>query len=111
MHGMQRDAAGFEPVRDFTDMLLAVGVVDVLARAEDLNGLGPAAYQLIEQAGMQPLLDENVSGNCSLHISLSGRSPQIPENIRTVEASVVRARESNHEFRDSRVRFILLILD
>jgi hypothetical protein len=34
----------------------------------------------------------------------------MPENIRTVEASVVRASESNHEFRDLRVRFIFLIL-
>jgi hypothetical protein len=39
-----------------------------------------------------------------------GRSPQIPENIRTVEASVVRARESNHEFHDLRRHFMVLIL-
>src|SRR4029077_17210827 len=73
---MQRYSAGTEPVRDFTECLLAVGVVEVLARAKDFNGLGPAADQLIEQARMQPLLDENVSRNRSQHISLWGVHPK-----------------------------------
>ena len=36
-------------------MLLAVGIVDVLARRENLDRLGPAPHQLIQQPGMQPL--------------------------------------------------------
>ncbi|HEY4660935.1 MAG TPA: hypothetical protein VIG91_05485, partial [Terriglobales bacterium] len=50
-------------------------------------------------------------GNRSQHISLRGHSPQIREDIRTVEASVVRAGESNDQFCGSRGRFIFLILE
>jgi hypothetical protein len=46
-------------------VLLAVGVVEVLARAENFNGLSAAGNQLVEQAGMQPLLHANISGNRS----------------------------------------------
>ena len=108
---MQRNAAGAEPIRDFADMLFAIGVVNVLTRAKNLDGLGSAADQFIEQARVKPLFDQDISGNRSQHISLSGRSPQILENIQTDEASVVRARESNHECRGLRFGFILRVLE
>ena len=56
---MKRDAAGTEPVGNFAHMLLAVGIVDVLARSKDLDRLRAAAHQPIQQAGMQPLFDVN----------------------------------------------------
>ena len=60
MHGIQRNAAAAEPVGNFLDVRLAVGVVEMLARGENLNRLHPAARQPIQNAGMQPLFDEQV---------------------------------------------------
>ncbi len=67
---MQWNPAGAEPVRDFADMLLAVGIVKVLPRAKDFYGLGTAADELIQQAGMQPFFNKNISRNRSQHICL-----------------------------------------
>ena len=39
MDGVQRNASGLEPVGDFADMLLAIAVVEMLARGEDFDGL------------------------------------------------------------------------
>ena len=40
----------------------AVGVVEVVAGGEELDGLGSAVAQGVEQAGVQALLEEDVSG-------------------------------------------------
>ena len=45
---MQRNAAGAEPIRNFTDMLPAVGVVNMLPRREDFDGLRAAANQPVQ---------------------------------------------------------------
>ena len=60
VHRVQRNACGFEPVRDFANVLLAVGVVEMLARGKNLDRLGSRFHQLIEQAGMQPFLHIDV---------------------------------------------------
>ena len=67
MHRMQRNAAGSEPVGNFAHMLLAVGVIQMLARAKNLDGLRAAAHQFVQQARMQPLFHVNVSGDCLQH--------------------------------------------
>ena len=54
---MKRDAAGTEPVGNFAYMLLAVGIVDVLASSKNFNRLRSAAHQSVEQPWMQPLFD------------------------------------------------------
>jgi hypothetical protein len=56
VHGIQRNAGGLEPVGNFADMLLAVGVVEVLAGGEDFDRLGSRFDQLVEQARMEPFL-------------------------------------------------------
>jgi hypothetical protein len=43
-------------------MLLAIGVVQVLSRGKNFNGLRPASHQSIQQAGMQPFLHINERG-------------------------------------------------
>src|SRR6266513_1049833 len=48
VNGMQRNAAGAEPIRNFTDMLPAVGVVNMLPRREDFDGLRAAANQPVQ---------------------------------------------------------------
>ena len=35
--------------------------IEVAVRGEHFNGLGPAAHQVVQQAGMQPALDVDVS--------------------------------------------------
>src|SRR5579862_4542251 len=60
MDGMQRNAAIAKPFGDLPDVLLAVGVVDVLAGGKNLNRLGAATRESVEQAGMQPLLHINI---------------------------------------------------
>src|SRR5262249_40953965 len=52
---VQRNTARLEPISDLPDVLLAVGVVQMLAGSKDLNRLGSAFYQIIKQTGMQPL--------------------------------------------------------
>ena len=39
VHGVERNSGGFKPVGDFADVLLAVGVIEVLASGEDFDGL------------------------------------------------------------------------
>ena len=43
MDRMQWNSAGAKPVRDFTEVLLAVGIVEMLAGSEDLYRLSSAA--------------------------------------------------------------------
>src|SRR5450432_4451978 len=57
---VQGNASGFEPVGNFADVLLAVGVVEMLARGKNLNQLGSRLDQLIEQARMEPFFYINV---------------------------------------------------
>ena len=45
----------------------AVGVVEVVAGGEDLDGLGAGFTQGVEQAGTEALLKEDVSGDSGLH--------------------------------------------
>ena len=70
MDGVQRNAAGVEPVGNFAHVLLAVGIVEMLARGKNFDGLRAAAHQSVQQAGVQPLFHVNVGGNCFLHASL-----------------------------------------
>ena len=63
VHRVQRDAAGPEPVGDLADVLLAVGVVEMLAGGENLDRLRAAAHQAVQQAGMQALFDVHVGGH------------------------------------------------
>src|SRR5947208_16261623 len=42
VHGVQRNTGRAKPVGEFANVLLAVGVVHVLARGEDFDGLGTA---------------------------------------------------------------------
>ena len=65
--GVERNAAAAEPVGNFLDVLLAVGIVDVLARGENLDRLHSAARQPVQNAGMQPLFHEQIGGNRFLH--------------------------------------------
>ena len=53
--GIQRNAGGAEPVGDFANMLLAIGVVEVLAGGEDFDRLGSGLDEFVEQARMEPL--------------------------------------------------------
>jgi hypothetical protein len=53
---LERNAGGAEPFGDFADVLLAVGVIEVLARGEDFDGLGSGFDEIVEQARMQPFL-------------------------------------------------------
>src|SRR5690348_11532733 len=48
-------------------MLLAVGVVQMLASRKDLDCLRAAAHQAVQQTGMQPLLHVNVRRHCLEH--------------------------------------------
>ncbi len=57
VHRVQRNTAGLEPVRDLAHVLLAVGIVQVLASREDFDCLRTASSQAIQNAGMEPLLD------------------------------------------------------
>ena len=48
MHGVQGNAGRSEPVGDFADVLLAVGVIEVLARGKDFDGLRAGADKFVE---------------------------------------------------------------
>jgi hypothetical protein len=63
------DVVGAEPGGDVADGG-AVGVVEVVAGGEDLDCLGAAVVQGVEQAGVQPLREEDVSGDSGLHYLL-----------------------------------------
>jgi hypothetical protein len=67
MHRMEGNSAGAEPFRDLFHMLLAVGVIEVLAGGEDFDRLCPAPHQTIQQARMEPLLDVHVGGHGFQH--------------------------------------------
>ena len=54
VHGIERNAGGAEPVGNFADVLLAIGVVEVLAGSKDFDGLGSGLDELVEQARMEP---------------------------------------------------------
>jgi hypothetical protein len=69
VHRIQGDTAGAEPLRNLAHVLLAVGVVKMLARSEDFDGLRAAAYKAVKQSGMQPLLHVDVGGHCLQHYS------------------------------------------
>ncbi len=60
MHRVQGNAVRLEPVGDFTDVLFAIGVVEVLPGGEDFDRLRSGFYELIEQARMEPFLHINV---------------------------------------------------
>src|SRR5450432_2932187 len=58
---VERHAAGTEPIGDFLHMLFAIGVVKMLAGGENFDRLRAAAYQAVQQAGMQSLFYVNES--------------------------------------------------
>src|SRR5581483_3655593 len=68
MHRIQRNATAFEPIGDLTQVLLAVGVVQMLARGKNFDGLRSSAYQVVQQAGVKAFLRVNVGGDRSLHM-------------------------------------------
>src|SRR6266704_659683 len=75
MNGMERHAAGTEPIGNFTDVLFPVRIIKMLARGEDFNGLRAPADEAIEQPGMKTLFEINVRRNCVQHCySLSAES-------------------------------------
>jgi len=57
---MQRNPAAIEPFGDFLDVLLAVGIIDMLPRGKDFDRLHSAAGQSIQNARMQPLFHEQI---------------------------------------------------
>ena len=64
------DVVRAEPGGDVADDG-AVGVVEVVADGEDFDGLGAALVHGVEQAGVQALLEKDVSGDSGLHQLLS----------------------------------------
>ena len=54
--GIEWNAGGAEPVGNFADMLLAIGVIEVLAGGEDFDRLGSPLDQLVKQARMESFL-------------------------------------------------------
>jgi hypothetical protein len=63
------DVVGAEPGGDVADGG-TVGVVEVVAGGEDLDGLGAAVVEGVEQAWVQALRKEDVSGDSGLHYLL-----------------------------------------
>jgi hypothetical protein len=61
---VQLHVARLEPVGDLLDVL-AAGVVEVLACGKDLNGLRATAGQGVEEAGVETLAEEGMSGEGS----------------------------------------------
>lgn len=61
------DIVGPEPRSEIADDG-AIGVVEVVAHGEDFDGLCAALVQGVEQAGIQALLKEDVSGDSGLHL-------------------------------------------
>jgi hypothetical protein len=70
------DVVGAEPGGDVAEDG-AVGVVEVVARGEELDGFGAALMESIEQAGMQALLKEDVGREAGLHHLLRYSSGRI----------------------------------
>jgi hypothetical protein len=60
VHGIQRNAGGLEPVGNFADVLLAIGVVEMLAGGEDFDRLRSRLDEFVEQARMEPFLHIDV---------------------------------------------------
>jgi len=60
------DAVVAEPEGDVADGG-AVGVVEVVAGSEELDGLGSGVAEGVEQAGVESVLEEDVSGDGRLH--------------------------------------------
>jgi hypothetical protein len=60
--------------------LLAVSVVEMLARGENFDGLRASSNQGVEQAGMKALFDVDVGGNCSLHEVFLSNQTFAPED-------------------------------
>ncbi len=58
-----------EPCGDVADGG-AVGVVEVMTGGEDLDGLCATVFEGVEQAGVQTLLEKDVSGDSRLHYLL-----------------------------------------
>ena len=61
-----------EPLRQLAHRL-AAGVVEMLARGENLNTLGAGAAGKLQQAGMQALVEEQVGGENAQHRASRGR--------------------------------------
>ena len=72
---MQWHPAGTKPIRNLANMLLAIGIIKVLPRSENLDRLGSTTHKLIQQPWMQPLLDVDVSGDRSKHYLCSAVAP------------------------------------
>ena len=124
VEGKQLRSAVAEPVADLTHMLLAVGVVEVVPRGMNFDGLRAASHKLVQQARVQPLFNKRIGGNTTQHQQPTAwprREPRasslglifmawievgipaglggIPQKTRltppTLEASLARAGESN----------------
>src|SRR5690242_18171343 len=75
VHGIQRHAAGTEPIGNLTHVLFAVGIVEMLACRKNFNRPSAAAHQAVQQARMETLFEIDVCRNCVQHCySLSAES-------------------------------------
>jgi hypothetical protein len=60
MDGMEWNSAATKPLCDFLHVGLAVGVIEVLARGKNLDGLHATAHKSVQNTGMKPFLDEQI---------------------------------------------------
>ncbi len=60
VHGIQRNATPTKPLGDLFHVSLAIGIVEMLTRCENLDRLHSAASQPIQDSRMQPLLDVQI---------------------------------------------------
>ena len=61
------ERVGAEPVGQL-DHMLAAGVVEMLAGGKNLHSLRAGAGGKLEQAGMQPLIEKQMSGEDAQHV-------------------------------------------
>ena len=71
VHGERLERIGAEPLGQLAHVL-AAGVVEVLARGEDLHTLRAGAAGKLQQAGMQALVEEQVGGENAQHRASRG---------------------------------------
>lgn len=74
------EAGVAEPVGDLTHGG-AVGVVEVVARGEELDGAGSGAAERVEQAGVKSLGEEDMGGDSGLHREQKGTTGRGVENF------------------------------
>lgn len=79
VHGRD-DGVGTKPDGEFTDGI-AVGVVEVMARGEDLDEIGTCMVQRIEVCGIETVGKEEMSRDASGHAFTVAQSRACPERV------------------------------